>query len=269
MLIYSLTIFVLGLIAIYSMIQSHKAHTKRILKLISTQNKQIRDLTNGGQKLSDLIKDIVSTIEKVRECHKKDFEKSKAAIEFISKTQGEMTEGLAQFVHDTLTSLRDLHCDIYEDCEDCEDCPFSDLCDQISDVEHAKDSIENCISEDNNDEKFDSAVAQLPPPDELIEIDPTNKDDIRKLIMTLEKQGLPKPAIEGYLSYLEKIPKQKGQKIKIGLSKIVDTENSSFKNEMKKIMREVEEKYKPADKLIDPNSKIVKTLNKLYNSSKE
>lgn len=266
MLIYSLTIFVLGLIAIYSIVQLHKAHTKRILKLISTQNKQIRDLTNGGQKLSDLIKDIVSTIEKVRECHKKDFEKSKAAIDFISKTQGEMTEGLAQFVHDTLTSLRDLHCDIYEDCEDC---PFSDLCDQISDVEHAKDSIENCISEDNNDEKFDSSVAQLPPPDELIEIDPTNKDDIVKLIMTLEKQGLPKPAIEGYLSYLEKIPKQKGQKIKIGLSKVVDTENSPFKNEMKRIMKEVEEKYKPADKLIDPNSKIVKTLNKLYNSSKE
>lgn len=265
MLIHSLTIFVLGLIAIYSIVQLHKAQTKRVLKLISTQNKQIRDLTNGGQKLSDLIKDIVSTIEKVRECHKKDFEKSKAAIEFISKTQGEMTEGLAQFVHDTLTSLRDLHCDIYEDCGDC---PFSDLCDQISDVEHAKDSIENCISEDNN-EKFDSSVAQLPPPDELIEIDPTNKDDIVKLIMTLEKQGLPKPAIEGYLSYLEKIPKQKGQKIKIGLSKVVDTENSPFKSEMKKIMKEVEEKYKPADKLIDPNSKIVKTLNKLYNSSKE
>ena len=265
MLIYSLTIFVLGLIAIYSIIQSHKAHTKRILKLISTQNKQIRDLTNGGQKLSDLIKDIVSTIEKVRECHKKDFEKSKAAIDLINKTQGEMTEGLAQFVHDTLTSLRDLHCDIYEDCGDC---PFSDLCDQISDVEHAKDSIENCISEDNN-EKFDSSVAQLPPPDELIEIDPTNKDDIIKLIMTLEKQGLPKPAIEAYLSYLERIPKQKGQKVKIGLSKVVDTENSPFKNEMKKIMKEVEEKYKPADKLIDPNSKIVKTLNKLYNSSKE
>lgn len=265
MLIYSLTIFVLGLIAIYSMIQSYKAHTKRILKLISTQNKQIRDLTNGGQKLSDLIKDIVSTIEKVRECHRKDFEKSKAAIDFISKTQGEMTEGLAQFVHDTLTSLRDLHCDIYEDCGDC---PFSDLCDQISDVEHAKDSIENCISEDNNDEKFDSPVAQLPPPDELIEIDPTNKDDIVKLIMTLEKQGLPKPAIEAYLSYLERIPK--GQKVKIGLSKVVvDAENSPFKNEMKKIMKEVEEKYKPADKLIDPNSKIVKTLNKLYNSSKE
>lgn len=265
MLIHSLTIFVLGLIAIYSIIQSHKAHTKRILKLISTQNKQIRDLTNGGQKLSDLIKDIVSTIEKVRECHKKDFEKSKAAIDLINKTQGEMTEGLAQFVHDTLTSLRDLHCDIYEDCGDC---PFSDLCDQISDVEHAKDSIENCISEDN-DEKFDSSVAQLPPPDELIEIDPTNKDDIVKLIMTLEKQGLPKPAIEAYLSYLERIPKQKGQKVKIGLSKVVDTENSPFKNEMKKIMKEVEEKYKPADKLIDPNSKIVKTLNKLYNSSKE
>ena len=265
MLIYSLTIFVLGLIAIYSIIQSHKAHTKRILKLISTQNKQIRDLTNGGQKLSDLIKDIVSTIEKVRECHKKDFEKSKAAIDLINKTQGEMTEGWAQFVHDTLTSLRDLHCDIYEDCGDC---PFSDLCDQISDVEHAKDSIENCISEDNN-EKFDSSVAQLPPPDELIEIDPTNKDDIIKLIMTLEKQGLPKPAIEAYLSYLERIPKQKGQKVKIGLSKVVDTENSPFKNEMKKIMKEVEEKYKPADKLIDPNSKIVKTLNKLYNSSKE
>ena len=265
MLIYSLTIFVLGLIAIYFIIQSHKAHTKRILKLISTQNKQIRDLTNGGQKLSDLIKDIVSTIEKVRECHKKDFEKSKAAIDLINKTQGEMTEGLAQFVHDTLTSLRDLHCDIYEDCGDC---PFSDLCDQISDVEHAKDSIENCISEDNN-EKFDSSVAQLPPPDELIEIDPTNKDDIVKLIMTLEKQGLPKPAIEAYLSYLERIPKQKGQKVKIGLSKVVDTENSPFKNEMKKIMKEVEEKYKPADKLIDPNSKIVKTLNKLYNSSKE
>ena len=266
MLIYSLTIFVLGLIAIYFIIQSHKAHTKRILKLISTQNKQIRDLTNGGQKLSDLIKDIVSTIEKVRECHKKDFEKSKAAIDLINKTQGEMTEGWAQFVHDTLTSLRDLHCDIYEDCGDC---PFSDLCDQISDVEHAKDSIENCISEDNNDEKFDSPVAQLPPPDELIEIDPTNKDDIIKLIMTLEKQGLPKPAIEAYLSYLERIPKQKGQKVKIGLSKVVDTENSPFKNEMKKIMKEVEEKYKPADKLIDPNSKIVKTLNKLYNSSKE
>lgn len=265
MLIYSLTIFVLGLIAIYFIIQSHKAHTKRILKLISTQNKQIRDLTNGGQKLSDLIKDIVSTIEKVRECHKKDFEKSKAAIDLINKTQGEMTEGWAQFVHDTLTSLRDLHCDIYEDCGDC---PFSDLCDQISDVEHAKDSIENCISEDNN-EKFDSSVAQLPPPDELIEIDPTNKDDIVKLIMTLEKQGLPKPAIEAYLSYLERIPKQKGQKVKIGLSKVVDTENSPFKNEMKKIMKEVEEKYKPADKLIDPNSKIVKTLNKLYNSSKE
>ena len=265
MLIYSLTIFVLGLIAIYFIIQSHKAHTKRILKLISTQNKQIRDLTNGGQKLSDLIKDIVSTIEKVRECHKKEFEKSKAAIDLINKTQGEMTEGLAQFVHDTLTSLRDLHCDIYEDCGDC---PFSDLCDQISDVEHAKDSIENCISEDNN-EKFDSSVAQLPPPDELIEIDPTNKDDIIKLIMTLEKQGLPKPAIEAYLSYLERIPKQKGQKVKIGLSKVVDTENSPFKNEMKKIMKEVEEKYKPADKLIDPNSKIVKTLNKLYNSSKE
>lgn len=265
MLIHSLTIFVLGLIAIYSIIQSHKAHTKRILKLISTQNKQIKDLTNGGQKLSDLIKDIVSTIEKVRECHKKDFEKSKAAIDLINKTQGEMTEGLAQFVHDTLTSLRDLHCDIYEDCGDC---PFSDLCDQISDVEHAKDSIENCISEDN-DEKFDSSVAQLPPPDELIEIDPTNKDDIVKLIMTLEKQGLPKPAIEAYLSYLERIPKQKGQKVKIGLSKVVDTENSPFKNEMKKIMKEVEEKYKPADKLIDPNSKIVKTLNKLYNSSKE
>lgn len=265
MLIHSLTIFVLGLIAIYSIIQSHKAHTKRILKLISTQNKQIKDLTNGGQKLSDLIKDIVSTIEKVRECHKKDFEKSKAAIDLINKTQGEMTEGWAQFVHDTLTSLRDLHCDIYEDCGDC---PFSDLCDQISDVEHAKDSIENCISEDN-DEKFDSSVAQLPPPDELIEIDPTNKDDIVKLIMTLEKQGLPKPAIEAYLSYLERIPKQKGQKVKIGLSKVVDTENSPFKNEMKKIMKEVEEKYKPADKLIDPNSKIVKTLNKLYNSSKE
>lgn len=265
MLIYSLTIFVLGLIAIYFIIQSHKAQTKRILKLISTQNKQIRDLTNGGQKLSDLIKDIVSTIEKVRECHKKDFEKSKAAIDLINKTQGEMTEGLAQFVHDTLTSLRDLHCDIYEDCGDC---PFSDLCDQISDVEHAKDSIENCISEDNN-EKFDSSVAQLPPPDELIEIDPTNKDDIVKLIMTLEKQGLPKPAIEAYLSHLERIPKQKGQKVKIGLSKVVDTENSPFKNEMKKIMKEVEEKYKPADKLIDPNSKIVKTLNKLYNSSKE
>lgn len=265
MLIHSLTIFVLGLIAIYSIIQSHKAHTKRILKLISTQNKQIKELTNGGQKLSDLIKDIVSTIEKVRECHKKDFEKSKAAIDLINKTQGEMTEGWAQFVHDTLTSLRDLHCDIYEDCGDC---PFSDLCDQISDVEHAKDSIENCISEDN-DEKFDSSVAQLPPPDELIEIDPTNKDDIVKLIMTLEKQGLPKPAIEAYLSYLERIPKQKGQKVKIGLSKVVDTENSPFKNEMKKIMKEVEEKYKPADKLIDPNSKIVKTLNKLYNSSKE
>lgn len=265
MLIHSLTIFVLGLIAIYSIIQSHKAHTKRILKLISTQNKQIKDLTNGGQKLSDLIKDIVSTIEKVRECHKKDFEKSKAAIDLINKTQGEMTEGLTQFVHDTLTSLRDLHCDIYEDCGDC---PFSDLCDQISDVEHAKDSIENCISEDN-DEKFDSSVAQLPPPDELIEIDPTNKDDIVKLIMTLEKQGLPKPAIEAYLSYLERIPKQKGQKVKIGLSKVVDTENSPFKNEMKKIIKEVEEKYKPADKLIDPNSKIVKTLNKLYNSSKE
>lgn len=265
MLIHSLTIFVLGLIAIYSIVQLHKAQTKRVLKLISTQNKQIRDLTNGGQKLSDLIKDIVSTIEKVRECHKKDFEKSKAAIDLINKTQGEMTEGLAQFVHDTLTSLRDLHCDIYEDCGDC---PFSDLCDQISDVEHAKDSIENCISEDNN-EKFDSSVAQLPPPDELIEIDPTNKDDIVKLIMTLEKQGLPKPAIEAYLSYLERIPKQKGQKVKIGLSKVVDTENSPFKSEMKKIMKEVEEKYKPADKLIDPNSKIVKTLNKLYNSSKE
>lgn len=265
MLIHSLTIFVLGLIAIYSIVQSHKAQTKRILKLIVTQNKQIKDLTSGGQKLSDLIKDIVSTIEKVRESHKKDFEKSKAAIDFISKTQGEMTEGLAQFVHDTLTSLRDLHCDIYEDCGDC---PFSDLCDQIDQAEHAKDSIENYISEDNNDEKFDSAVAQLPPPDELIEIDPTNKDDIVKLIMTLEKQGLPKPAIEAYLSYLERIPK--GQKVKIGLSKVVmDSEASSFKSEMKKIMKEVEEKYKPADKLIDPNSKIVKTLNKLYNSSKE
>lgn len=244
----------------YLSYQLLKAHNKRIFKVIANQNREIRKLQENSVGLTSLNTKTINTLEKMSQKTKNRLDSIDGAISELIAGQSMALKGMIDFVYDTLNTFKTLHCDLYDDCDVC---PFEHLCermeDSCDDIEDIKNiEAEEIVKNDCKDEFKDSSIAQLPPMEGMIEIDPSNKDDLQKLSETLKRQGLPKEAIDAYMSYIDRIPK--GRKIKVGVShQMISSDGKSVQPSKKPIINK-------EDKLIDPDSKIVKTLNRIFES---
>jgi len=155
-------------------------------------------------------------------------------------------------------SFANVYCDLNE--EDCSICEYYDRC---SKRDSSKENGFITYTKEHPSE--DSCIAcNRPISYSSIIIDPNDKDYLTKLKSTMYNSGVPEQVISHYLTYIKALLEKlnlEGKYMEIAWNfKETDvvkgagiiTNKPIDKNEIDK------------EKLIDPNSKIVKSLNKLY-----
>ena len=175
-----------------------------------------------------------------------------------TKTIKSMMEKHNEFVNEVMDDIRDLHCELND--FDCSDCEYHDFC--ISD----RNEEESTSFSDLKDEDEPEIVEENGGPiicrgENRMIIDPSAKGAFNKLEKAMSKSGVPKEVIDNYVSYIKKACSSM-----VLTNKVIEVVwifgNSS---EAGVIKHKFTKKEDDVDKLVNPNAKIVKTLNNLYN----
>ena len=177
----------------------------------------------------------------------------------------------------TYDGLKEIFCDL-NDC-DCSECEFYSKCIKHSSPglnDENDSSINKNIHVENNPEQWDSAVASLENKNSF-KMNLSNPESFEDLKLKMQESGIPDRVIDNYIEqikYLVKVgiafPDQEieviwGTRNKQGyLATSVTGENFGLPLNSRNCSTNFN---KFLNKLVNPNSKIVKTLERLYNLS--
>ena len=221
-----------------------------ILKFLNTL--QLKTINN------DLILQqdgILRLIEKTNNLNSSRFKNIEDTITNLGNTTLKNIQDLSSLTNQILEDFSELHCEIND--HDCEFCSFKDRCPIINSDNNDSLGFSSEVTPLNGEDSGSSIGCERPssveietPSGETISID-LNSEGYKSLYNILLEQGVPAPVVNVYMGQLKDIIKNKpGCSIKIAMSKSYNPGVSKIKE----------------DKIINPNSKIVKTLEKLFHS---
>lgn len=184
-------------------------------------------------------------------------------LKTLVKAQQQGVKAHNELANYTIEELGKIWCDTCEG--DCDSCPFENTCK----TQEVEENQESPMVINSNDilprEILDSLQSDVS--SENIEyqgsmtLDPADPDQLDKLFEKMQSTGIPKVIIDKYRKDIEKTIKSSNKNDKLnvvwqsGFIDKVQPQNTK-KNNIKE------------DRLINPNSKIVKSLDKLFNQSK-
>lgn len=220
-------------------------HTLEARKDITEAFKYIRRVNNSHSKIMKLI-------DKAQDGIKTAFSAVHNDIEHLIQVQKLTTKTVEDGMHkhnalaDALyEGFQDIWCEL--SCDDCASCPYNDMCDE----DHSHPDLSKYMSTPDS-------------PKGTITIDPKEDNNIDKIKEKMESSGIPEKVIEQFIQKIEKlINNSAGAPITLVWDSLVPIKSHS---ESRKVTPLPDPDK--ANKLIDPNSKIVKSLNRIYNNSK-
>lgn len=181
----------------------------------------------------------------------------------------ERHNNFADYTHDV---LEDIWCELQEG--DCSDCPMREACrddgenDDLDDTEIPEDS---CITQrdlDDADIRITSKARFSPDgkrPSGTLTIDPRDESNLDKLKDTLLSSGVPQNVVDQYMDQVRDIVKTNKAPFVVKWDSFPVKKGSGTTKSNVPPLHPTPETGKKSDsnKMIDPNSKIVKTLNRL------
>ena len=258
-----------------------------------SNKKTLKFLKNQIKTNRDNIKDSFKQISNLLEIYGK-------TIKLIQKLKGHLSKELSNITHDigdlyrftakesetinkvmkihndfvdsTINSFKDIYCDL-NDC-DCSICSYHDYCSESSDNEETefynsdindKDLLQEIENIPKESDKEISIVCDKK--DNRFVIDPSNNNSFIKLKKVMAESGVPQEVIDNYIDYIKGVCKDFSSLIKNKTIEIAWEFKGNNKGGLIK-HRFIKDKNID-DNLVDPNSKIVKTLNKLYEKTDE
>lgn len=238
---------------------------KQALKLHNNQNSIICDITNRQLKqaaeFSTMLthfQRIMNVIRKAKVDISNRLDSNQDMILAIGKSLNDLGHNYNEFVAATGENFQELWCDICED--DCSICPFSDQCEQI----------DNVVSNNPN-----ATIGDVTPPTPPIatqdskgsvEVDLSTEEGVNKLKETLRSRGMPEIEVENISkAMIERALKNTTPKLTI----VWDTKIERMPGPTNPAEYVKKSSVPPPqeEKLIDPKSKIIKTLENLYKKS--
>ena len=159
-----------------------------------------------------------------------------------------------------ISSLKDIHCDL-NDC-DCSECNFYDCCSGNQEIPFSE-YINEAIEEDKPEESSEENSSIACKGDNKIIIDPKNINSFNKLRKAMVSSGVPKEVVDNYVTYIKGACQNYPHLIENKTLEII-WQFGKEKCISGGLIKHKFVKSKEDNKRIDPNAKIVKTLNKLY-----
>lgn len=248
-------LIVIGTVLIMDLITSYTL-MKKYNKKFEKYQKRIDELENDNRKCFEQISGLLNTSGKTIKLIQKFKNHSGDKFKEIDSCIKSLTILHNNLVDLTYESFADVYCDLNDG--DCSICEYYDKCSK-------KDSSKEngFIAYTKEHPSGDSCIAcEKPISYSSIIIDPKDKDYLTKLKSTMYNSGVPEQVISHYLTYIKALLEKlnlEGKCMEIAWNfKETDvvkgagiiTNKPIDKNEI--------------EKMIDPNSKIVKSLNKLY-----
>lgn len=203
---------------------------KQLSKTLSSNGKTVKLIKDMNTAINQEFSKVVHDIDNLYQFNTKTV---KTISDMMNKHNG--------FVEEVYNHFSDIHCDLNS--QDCSICDFRPFCTECGDSK---------IEDPEYEKKCEGHTTVLP----------SDKDSLDKLKKAMFASGVPKEVIDNYLSYIEKnFSKMKDQEIEIAWSTGSSPIGGMIKHRPLNIVNKDDE-----EKIVDPNSKIVKTLNNLYNT---
>ena len=265
-MIVFLAIYVAVLGYLIKEVSDIKAKNEKNKESLNQAFKQISGILTSSSKILKLIQkvqaslsnDIAKVVHDIDDLYKYSATQAKS-IKFIMDKHNETVNTL-------LGDIRDLHCDIND--YDCSLCTYRDQCISLSSKEDLSDSPETEDSEEDGDDDYNGESLNFSDSPigckegNRFTIDPSSKGAFNQLRTVMCKSGVPKDIVNNYIAYIKKMYLEHPQSV---VNKMIEVVWLFGDNpEAGVIKHKFTKKEANRDKLVDPNSKIVKTLNKLY-----
>lgn len=171
------------------------------------------------------------------------------------KTISNMMNKHNELVNEMFDQIRDIYCDLNGG--DCSSCEYKEKCIQGTEDISFLDTVDNKpTSEEDN-----SPIACKG--ENRMIIDPSFMNSFKKLEKAMANSGVPKEVIDNYVTYIKNACKNYPKLVENKVVEVVWIFGD--KPEAGVIKHKFIQNEEDSEKLIDPNTKIVKTLDKLYN----
>lgn len=265
----SIVISLISLILVVYLIVDNISTKKSIKKLINQQKEQEESIKKAFEQISGILNSytkVIKLIQKMKSQIGKELAgivhdlsdlykfsvKSTKTIEGIMKMHNELVDS-------TFETFKDIYCDLNE-C-DCSICNYKQYC--TGEVEENEGISFSDLKEPSEDSsEGEGPIASCVEPNKII-IDPTSKTGFAKLEKVMLKSGVPKEIINNYVTYIKAACNNYPNLVSNKLIEVVwrfgnSPEAGVIKHKIIKNNKELE------NKMINPNAKIVKTLNKLF-----
>ena len=171
------------------------------------------------------------------------------------KTISNMMNKHNELVNEVFDQIRDVYCDL-NDC-DCSNCEYRERCIQGAEGISFSDMVDNKPTEEDDN----SPIACKG--ENRMTIDPSSINAFKKLEKAMANSGVPKEVIDNYVTYIKNACKNYPKLVENKVVEVVWIFGD--KPEAGVIKHKFIQNEEDSDKLINPNIKIVKTLDKLYN----
>lgn len=259
-------------------------------RIKSLEKEYKEDSKEAFHQISGLINSSAKTIrliDKIKSGFNKRYDNLVHDVDNLYNWNKEQTEVMKSIMlnHNTLVdmtydSLKEIFCDLNE-C-DCSECEFYNECIKYSPKDSNDENKKNIIVE-NNREAWDSAIASLDNK-VIFKMNLSKPEQFDELKNKMKQSGIPDKVIDNYIEqikYLVKVGIAKedqsievvwGSKNKQGYlatSVLGETNLDKIFQQNPKLLKKQrgQSKEEAKEKIVDPNSKIVKSLNKLYKLS--
>lgn len=267
-----------------------KENTRQLRNIEKEQKEDLKQIFHQISGLINSYGKTINLIQKAKSAFAKDIAGISHDLDNLyewNKQQNKSIVDLMQ-MHNQLTditydSLKEIFCDL-NNCE-CSECEFYNEC-----AKHPSQGLDNADNTDlnkknihveNNSEAWDSAIASL---DNRVtfKMDLSNPEQFNELRSKMKSSGIPDRVIDNYIEqikYLVKVGIAKedqsievvwGTKNRQGyLATSVTGENFGMplNNEVIRNSSKKQKFNKEIEKLVDPNLKIIQSLERLYKSS--
>ena len=265
--VFICTLFIMAMSIIVGEVILYLKSLKKIKKELEKQEESIKNAFKQISKILTNYSKIVKLIQKLQSSTDDNIAKVVHDIDDLYrfntkqvKVIGDLMKKHNELVNDMYDQIRDVHCDLNEG--DCSTCEYHAYCTQPEeDCDFSKE--ENLKENDFKDFPKGGSLDSSPIScvgENRITIDPFVSGSFDKLEEAMSKSGVPKEVINNYIRYIKNACKTHPNLVANKVVEIVwmfgnNSEAGVIKH---KFFKDKEEK------LVNPNAKIVKTLNRLY-----
>lgn len=166
-----------------------------------------------------------------------------------------------ELVNFTIDEIGKIWCDLVE--EDCDLCPYKDECKSIGRESEFRSMLSQPPISTYSPDELGVPLSDKPFTDNCagsMTIDPSDPSQIDSLLDRMKKSGMPDSVLEKYKAAIKQAVEQNPDHI--------DKVSIVWKSEPIDVPSSIDKRSEERERLIDPNSKIVKSLEELYKKSK-